>query len=131
MGFYRSFKEGISNLIYWFPVIWRDRNYDHYYLSEILRHKLKSMVKFYDGPDAWALYASHLAHEMKMCVLILDRIIEDDYNRVGYDAHDEKWGELEFITDENVPGGALTITRKNRNMNPEIEQEEYKKVCEK
>lgn len=40
-------------------------------------------------------------------------------------------GELEFITDESVPGGALTIGRKNRNnMNEKLEQKEYKRVYE-
>ena len=89
---------------------------------------MNSMVKFYDGPDAWSLDAPKLAHEMKVCKILLDRLIEDDYNREGYDTHDEKWGELEFTTDKT---GRFTICRKNRNMNEELEQEEYKTVWEK
>jgi len=89
---------------------------------------MNSMVKFYDGPHAWSIDAPKLAHEMKICRFILDRLIEDDYNREGYDVHDEKWGELEFTTNEK---GNLTITRENRNMNEELEQEEYKTVYER
>lgn len=129
MRLYRSIKEGIDNLIYWFPIIWQDRDFDHYYLIAILRHKMKSMVKFYNGPHAWSLDAPKLAHQMKVCEIILDRLIEDDYNREGYDTHDEKWGELEFTTDDKT--GRFTICRKNRNMNEELEQEEYKTVWEK
>lgn len=130
-GLYRNITEGIRNLIYWFPIIWQDRDFDYYYLSAILRHKMKSMAEFYDSSHAWGIDAPKLAHEMKFCVLLLDRIVKDDYNREGYDEHDKKWGELEFITDESVPGGALTIGRKNRNnMNEKLEQKEYKRVYE-
>ena len=89
---------------------------------------MNDMVNFYDGTHAWSLEAPKLAHEMKVCRIILDKLIEDDYNREGYDAHDEKWGELEFTTNEK---GAMTITRGNRNMNEDLEQKEYKKVYEK
>jgi hypothetical protein len=126
---YRYLKSGIGNLVYWFPIIWQDKDWDHYYLLAILRHKMNSMVKFYDGPHAWGIDSPIRAHEMKVCRLILDRLIEDDYNREGYDAHDEKWGELEFTTDDKT--GLLTITRGNRNMNEELEQKEYKGVYEK
>lgn len=125
---YRYLKSGIGNLVYWFPIIWQDKDWDHYYLLAILRHKMNSMVKFYDGPHAWGIDSPIRAHEMKVCRLILDRLIEDDYNREGYDAHDEKWGELEFTTNDK---GAMTITRKNRNMNEELEQKEYKVVYER
>ncbi len=119
--------EGIGNLIYWFPIIWKDRDFDHYYLTAILRHKMNSMAKFYDSSHAWGVDAPKLAHEMKFCVLILDRILKDDYNKEGYYLHDRKWGELEFVTNEK---GNMTITRVNRHMDEELEQEEYKKVCE-
>lgn len=38
-----SFIEGIQNLIRWFPVIWKDRDFDDYYLYAILEKKLKTM----------------------------------------------------------------------------------------
>ena len=128
MKLYRYLKSGISNLVYWFPIIWQDKNWDHYYLLVILRHKMNSMVKFYDGPHAWGLDSPVLAHEMKLCRILLDRLIEDDYNREGYDEHDKKLGEFEFTTNEK---GNLTITRSNRNINEELEQEEYKAVYKK
>ena len=122
-----DWNKGINNLIYWFPIIWQDRDWEHYYLSAILRHKLDSMAKFYDGDDAWNVDAQKLAQQMKFCVLILDRMLEDDYNRGEYDEHDKKWGELEFITNEK---GMITMTRANRSMNEDLEQEEYKRVSE-
>lgn len=124
----RNLGENVKNLISWFPIIWVDREYDHYFLFQILRHKLKRMEKFYNGPYAWGMNAPKLAHEMKVCTILLDKIIEDEYNREGYDAHDEKWGKLEFTTNDD---GDLTITRGNRNFNEDIEAKEYRAVYEK
>jgi len=130
MRIYRYLKHGIKNLVYWFPVIWGDRNFDHYYLTAILRHKINDMVKFYDGPHAWGMDAPKLAHEMKVCRIILDRLIEDDYNREGYDAHDKKWGELTF---ERGVLGNILLKRSKRvtKEEEEIEQKEWSEVYKK
>jgi len=130
MNIYRYLKYGIKNLIYWFPIIWYDRNFDHYYLSIILKHKLKDMAKFYNSPHAWGEDAPKLAEQMETCVTILDRIIEDDYNREGYDVHDEKWGELIF--DRGTEGQILLKrTKRITEEEEEIEQKEYSEVYEK
>ncbi len=42
-NFFRSIKYGIKNLITWFPIIWKDRDWDHWYLYKILRFKLIQM----------------------------------------------------------------------------------------
>ena len=33
---------GVKNLIRWFPTIWKDRDYDHSYIYEVLRVKLEN-----------------------------------------------------------------------------------------
>lgn len=35
--------QGIQNLITWFPIIWKDRQWDHYYLMVMLHKKLSLM----------------------------------------------------------------------------------------
>ena len=37
--------QGIKNLLYWFPIIWKDRNFDEHFIYEILKHKLKYQSK--------------------------------------------------------------------------------------
>ena len=54
---FNDFVEGIKNLIYWFPIIWNDRQWDQIYLKKMIvlcmkfmeniriinyRHKLKN-----------------------------------------------------------------------------------------
>lgn len=36
---YYSIKNGIWNIIRWFPVIWEDRDWDDYYIFALLYHK--------------------------------------------------------------------------------------------
>ena len=44
-GFLHQIKDSISNLIFWFPVILRDRNYDESFLFKILAFKLERIQK--------------------------------------------------------------------------------------
>jgi hypothetical protein len=75
---FRDIRLGLRNLILWLPIIWKDRDWDHYFLFKIIRRKLELMEKFFRE------YALHIgaekdAEDMKVCVLLLDRIIEGNY----------------------------------------------------
>jgi len=56
----RKFYDGIKSLIYWFPVIWNLRKDDYYEDYRFIRHRLKSLQKFYCcNKDVKAFYAYH------------------------------------------------------------------------
>jgi hypothetical protein len=42
----RDIKSGIKNLIAWFPIIWRDRDWDDHYIFEVLKFKIKKQAKY-------------------------------------------------------------------------------------
>ena len=44
--YHKYFKQGIKNLWYWFPIIWKDKNWDQDYIYEVLKHKLKAQAKY-------------------------------------------------------------------------------------
>ena len=44
-GFLHQIRDSISNLIFWFPVILKDRNYDESFLFKILAFKLERIQK--------------------------------------------------------------------------------------
>ena len=91
----RNIKYGIENLIKWFPVIWQDRDWDHYYLYVILKRKLKHMEHLH-------IHYSHLmsaeqtAAQIKICVDLLDRLVKDEYDESAYKTYYEKWGKPKF-----------------------------------
>ena len=76
--FFRSIKPGVENLIIWFPVIWKDRWWDHSFLYSILRFKLSLMEKGF-RTRGMSTNSEKDAHNIKKCVLLLDRLQNDAY----------------------------------------------------
>lgn len=91
--YYRDFKQGIKNLIYWFPIVYEDRNWDHRYIYYILEHKLKAQSK-YIGERGNHVTAERDAEVMMVCVRLLDKVGEEFYNSEYSDYHKTKhWFE--------------------------------------
>jgi len=123
---YRNVKYGIQNLVRWFPVIWTDRDWDHIYLFIMLRYKLRGMENLL-RKYGYHVNAEAEADNIRKCILILNRIIDDVYYDIAFRFHEQKWGEL----DMSLERGHLHLFRKN--VTPEtIEQErsEFRKCCE-
>ncbi len=97
--FLRSIKYGIENLIIWFPIIWKDRDWDHWYLYKILKFKLSNMEKLH-RKYGHAVNSEKIANKIKVCVNLLDRLIEDNYDESAFKKHHKKWGEPIFHWDE-------------------------------
>lgn len=125
--FWYNLKYGIENLFNWIPVVWKDRNWDHYFIYVILRHKLHLMEKQIRE------YGHHVdkdrdANNIKVCVNLLDRLIADDYHEMAFKNHDRKWGESDFQfkeCEDNPELMSLHIARENVNT-PEDEEKERK-----
>jgi hypothetical protein len=67
---HRNFKIGIKNLIYWFPIIWKDRNWDSHYTFEIMMHKIKAQSKYIGERDIHTR-AKRDAEVMMTCVRLM------------------------------------------------------------
>jgi len=88
----RSFFRGIRNIFYYLPVVWRDRDWDHSYILELLRHKLKSVeAGIVSGRLSMGLSERH-RQEIRRTVLLLDRIIADNYHENAAMFHTKRWG---------------------------------------
>jgi len=106
---------GFSNLITWFPVIWKDRNWDHYFIYVMLRHKLHLMEQLIRHHG---MHVNNIkdADGIKKCVLLLDRLIADEYGENAFMPHDKKWGKAEMSwhdIDDEPEMCSLEINRSN------------------
>lgn len=131
----RNIKYGIENLIKWFPVIWQDRDWDHYYLYVILHHKLKRMEHLH-------IHYSHLmsgsqtAKEIKRCIILLERLMEDKYHENASIEYNKKWGKPKFNwrpIDDNENGcSILEITHKHVKTKEDKKQniKEFHRICD-
>ncbi len=88
-----EFKRGIKNLIYWAPIIWKDRNWDSHYIFEIMMHKIKAQSKYIGERDIHTR-AKRDAEIMMTCVRLMKLVQDEHYSGEYSDYHKTKhWFE--------------------------------------
>ena len=88
-----EFIRGIKNLWYWLPIIWKDRNWDHQYIFDILSHKLKAQSEYIGGRDIH-INAKRDAEVMMICVRLIEKVKDEYYGMEYMDYHKTKhWFE--------------------------------------
>jgi hypothetical protein len=94
---------GIKKLWYWFPVIWKDRDYDDHFIFEVLKHKLKAQAK-YIGDRDFHTRAQLDAKRMRLCVSLIQKVQDESYQMEYMDyVKDRVW----FTPCEDRPGSSL------------------------
>ena len=73
---FRIFFASIERLFIWFPVIWKDRDWDYHYLYEVLKKKIELMSNF-EKKYAWAGKAEEVAKQMDEAVRLIDKVNDD------------------------------------------------------
>ena len=74
----RELKRSLLSLWYWLPIIWKDRNWDHHYIYEILKHKLKAQSE-YIGRRGFHTRAQQDARNMRWCVSLIQKEQDEFY----------------------------------------------------
>jgi hypothetical protein len=89
----KHIREGITKLIYWFPVIWKDKDWDHVFIYNILEHKLKAQSKYIGSRDIHTR-AQRDAEIMMTCVKLLEKDRDGYYEMEHMDYYkDKNWFE--------------------------------------
>lgn len=126
--FLYDIKQGTENLIKWFPIIWNDRDWDRHFIFKILRFKLQNVEECIR--NGCHLNCEKDADDIKLCYLLLDRIIKDEYYENASKEFSEKWGEsdFEFIDVPDKPEYQELNIRYENDPNNEREEERGKEV---
>ena len=95
--YHKDFTSGIKNLIRWFPVIWKDRDWDDHFIWELMIQKLKFQAK-YIGERDFHTSAKRDAEIMMTCVRLMEKIKEEYY---GTEYLDYQESHYEFIPFED------------------------------
>lgn len=96
----RNFFRSIKNVIRWFPIIWKDKDWDDSYIFKILKFKLQNQAK-YIGDRDWHESAKRDAEIMLLCTRLIDKLVNDDYGIEYFDYHETKF---RFIDIPDKPG---------------------------
>ena len=95
----RLFKR-FYNLYRWFPIIWKDQDWDDYYIFEILKFKLKNQAEYIGYHDRHTT-AKRDAEKMMLCVRLIDKIQDEWYAGEYFDYFKQ---DLNFIDSKSHPG---------------------------
>lgn len=76
--------QGVKNLWRWFPIIWKDRDWDDYYIWILLEKKLTYQAKYIGGRGIH-LDANRDAERMMTCVRLIQKIKEEYYESEFHD----------------------------------------------
>jgi hypothetical protein len=74
----KQFFKRIYNLYRWFPIIWKDQDWDQHYIYEIFKFKLKNQAEHIGGNNRH-LDAKRHAEIMLLCCRLIDKIDNDEY----------------------------------------------------
>jgi hypothetical protein len=91
---YKYVKYGVKNLYKWFWIIWKDRDWDHYYIFQLLKFKLEKQARHL-AENGFHNDAQRDAERMMTCVRLIDKIQNEDY-------YDEMHSKNKKITYEMI-----------------------------
>jgi hypothetical protein len=75
---HKYFINGVKNLYKWFWVIWKDRDWDHHYIFEVLKFKLEKQAKHLSESD-WHENSKREAELIMTCVRLINKIQDESY----------------------------------------------------
>ena len=96
----KQFFKRIYNLYRWFPIIWKDQDWDDHYIFEILKFKLKNQAEYIGSKDRH-MSAKRDAEIMMLCVRLIEKVQEEWYGREYFKYHKS---DMRFIPSESHPG---------------------------
>ena len=80
---------GIKSVWYWLPIIWKDCNWDHGYIFDILSHKLKAQ-SVYIGGRGIHVNAKRDAEIMMTCTRLIEKVQGEFYGMEYADYYEDK-----------------------------------------
>lgn len=86
-----QFIQGIKNLIRWFPIVWKDRDFDYRYLYNILHKKLEHMEQFFESNYAMSMDANKYAKQIMVAKNLAKRLAEESHLENAMLFYDQKY----------------------------------------
>jgi len=71
----------IKNLLRWFPIIWNDEQWDHYFIFEVLKHKLIFTAE-HTRKYGYHVNSKYDADRMMLCVRLIEKVQNEEYMNV-------------------------------------------------
>jgi len=98
--YHKDLYQGIRNIIRWFPVIWKDRDWDDHYIWQVMMTKLTFQAKYIREKG---LHVDNVrdAEKMELCVRLMKLISDEFYTGEYMDYHKSKF-HFDPVTKEEL-----------------------------
>jgi hypothetical protein len=126
--FHTDFIRGVKNIFKWLPIVWKDRDWDDSYITEILIKKLEFTRDFYLSGKAYSAEAEKIADEIKEAIdrLHMTRDSWEFYEQPPHDIIEEKWGKSDFKWIPTNDGtGSMYMEIEHENVKTPEDKEQY------
>jgi len=100
--YHKNFIEGVKNLWKWFPVIWKDRDWDHTFIYELIKVKLNNQADYIGGHDRHTR-AKRDAELMRLTSRLIQRCQDDHYDMEYMDYHESNFNWLDITDEDDIP----------------------------
>lgn len=79
---HRDIAQGFRNLWKWLPIIWKDRDWDDFYIFEVLKYKIKNTADYTEKKQRFVGWEKEVRY-MRICVKLIERL-QDEYYQSEY-----------------------------------------------
>ena len=128
----KDFFRRVHNVYRWLPTIWKDRDWDHSYINEILIRKLEFTRDFYLSDKPYSSEAKGNADEIQEAIDRLHQTKDswEFYETPAMEQLQRKWGLTAFSFEpfsHDEDGNVLTYEMKSKveKVNTPEEEEQY------
>lgn len=95
-------KNGILNLIDWAPIIWKDRDYDHSFLFDIMIKKMNRMEKFFKSENCWSVDGIKNAKQICEAIVMLEYIRDEKFEEEAFKEYHDKYSMSHLTFEEMI-----------------------------
>lgn len=85
--FHKDVVQGFSNLRKWLPIVWKDRDWDHHYIFESLKFKIKNTADYFEKRKKFVGWENEVRY-MRICEKLIVKITDDYYQSEYFDYYD-------------------------------------------
>ena len=97
---HRDIAQGFRNLWKWFPLIWKDRDWDDHFIFEALKFKIENTAKYIEKNNRY-IGCERDVQTMMTCVRLIEKIQNQFYDLEHTDYMDQKFS-FEKIEDSDL-----------------------------
>lgn len=101
----RSLPHNIYRVLTWFPIIWKDRDFDFAFFLTLMQYKMKRMREHIVQHDH-LVSSKRIGKQLKYAEFLIDEYFDSKVRDKMLEDHEAEWGEIktDLVKDKKLDG---------------------------